>query len=278
MKNIHILPTDKPSRLGKFIDTNNLFLRTSNDIPRGENVYIYITSDEEIKEGDWYFITESISKCESKYEANDLTDICKKIILTTDQSLDGVQAIDDEFLQWFVNNPSCEEVEIKKQELNIDYTSNWKQKFYYKIIIPKEEPKQELPQLGTKEFNDLAMQYFGGKPKQETLEEEIECSNCGNLMSLLHDNSVYACFNHECTSCYEEEPKQETLEEAAEKYVKHFAPSVKSAREIGFIDGAKYQADRTYSDMQEYAEFCIECDRRQMPLLLVQDWYEHDKK
>jgi hypothetical protein len=33
-----------------------------------------------------------------------------------------------------------------------------------------------------------------------------------------------------------------------------------------------------YSDMQEYAEFCIECDRREMPLLLVKDWYEHFKK
>ena len=72
--------------------------------------------------------------------------------------------------------------------------------------------------------------------------------------------------------------KKETIEEAAEKYVKHFAPSVKSAREIGFIDGANYQAERMYSDMQGYAEFCIECDRKQMPLLLVQDWYEHYKK
>ena len=51
MKNVHILPTDKLSVLGRFIDTNNLFLRVSNDIPRGENVNIYITSDEEIKEG-----------------------------------------------------------------------------------------------------------------------------------------------------------------------------------------------------------------------------------
>jgi hypothetical protein len=39
-------------------------------------------------------------------------EVCK-IILTTDQDLikDGVQAIDDEFLEWFVKNPSCEEVE-----------------------------------------------------------------------------------------------------------------------------------------------------------------------
>ena len=42
--------------------------------------------------------------------------------------------------------------------------------------------------------------------------------------------------------------KKETIEEAAEKYVKHFAPSVKSAREIGFIDGAYYQAERSYSE------------------------------
>ena len=55
----------------------------------------------------------------------------------------------------------------------------------YKIIIPQEEPKQlnpeyfGLPQLGTKEFNDLTAVYFGGKPKQETLEEaaEIDLSN-----------------------------------------------------------------------------------------------------
>jgi hypothetical protein len=40
----------------------------------------------------------------------------------------------------------------------------------------------------------------------------------------------------------------------------------------------KAQQERSYSDMQEYAEFCIECDRKQMPLLLVADWYEHYKK
>jgi hypothetical protein len=34
----------------------------------------------------------------------------------------------------------------------------------------KEQPKQEFPQIGTKEWNDLASQYFGGKSKQEILE------------------------------------------------------------------------------------------------------------
>ena len=49
---------------------------------------------------------------------------CKKIILTTDKELikDGVQAIDDDFLEWFVKNPSCEEVETVKglMKLNDD--------------------------------------------------------------------------------------------------------------------------------------------------------------
>jgi hypothetical protein len=52
--------------------------------------------------------------------------------------------------------------------------------------------------------------------QQEEL-EEVECNNCGYLMSLTEDESIYVCYNSECTSCYEEyeeEPKQETLEEA----------------------------------------------------------------
>jgi hypothetical protein len=31
--------------------------------------------------------------------------------------------------------------------------------------------ENNIPKLGTKEFNDLASEVFGGKPKQETLEE-----------------------------------------------------------------------------------------------------------
>jgi len=37
-----------------------------------------------------------------------------------------------------------------------------------------EEFINSQPKLGTKEFNDLASAYFGGNPKQETLEEAAE--------------------------------------------------------------------------------------------------------
>jgi hypothetical protein len=194
MKNIHLLPTEKPSRLGRFIDTGKLSLRTDDDIPRGENINIYITSDEEIKEGDWVklFVKHIDKEWVHKVTKEDLllyTDFNNegsKIILTTDQDLiaDGVQAIDDEFLEWFVKNPSCESVEVEKtfvtnsglgyQEYAIldsdfkvlEVVANIPQSSYkigevtkldgyeyiteYKIIIPQEEPKQETLEEGAK--------------------------------------------------------------------------------------------------------------------------------
>ena len=163
MKNIHILPTDKPSRL--VIDTieNKLYLqsilheKTVNVLTQN----IYITSDEEIKEGDWcYDLDTKYVKIKQSWENSHLDFNCKKIILTTDQDLikDGVQAIDDEFLEWFVKNPSCEWVEI---ELFPKFSNN-----LYGIIIPKEEPKQEI-------WKDI--------PNYEGL---YQVSNFGNVKSL----------------------------------------------------------------------------------------------
>ena len=160
-KNIHVLPTDKPSRLtknnlGKFIKLNGLQHQEVN-----ENQHIYITSDEEIKEGDWFYDGDGeLCKYTSDYVVNpNGWNDNKKIILTTDQDLikDGVQKIADDFLEWFIKNPNCEKVEIRKEmympqsngkisdgkithEISLDPSQNTLP--YYKIIIPK-EPKQE---------------------------------------------------------------------------------------------------------------------------------------
>ena len=74
--------------------------------------------------------------------------------------------------------------------------------------------------------------------------------------------------------------KQETLEEAAENFWLNDDSMTDNDRISyvnGFKQGAKWQQERMYSDMQEYATFCIECDRKEMPLLLVKDWYEQFK-
>ena len=135
MKNLYLLPTDKPSRLVKIKDT--FFLTTTDDIPGGTFYNIYITSDEEIGEGDWYLdTTVNVIFKNDKLFLNGTG--YKKIILSTDPTLitDGVQTIDDEFLLWFVKMSSCEFVVI-------DWSPLSKNLYGWKIIISKEEPKGE---------------------------------------------------------------------------------------------------------------------------------------
>jgi len=197
MKNIHILPTDKPSRIRIGNNGNFVFGLMQNSITSKNDSYtnqnIYITSDEEIKEGDWclylglsmtFFKVIDIDNYKLHYDSRDFFNksICKKIILTTDQDLikDGVQSIDDEFLEWFVKNPSCEEVEVAKEmyipqsngkisdgrishELSLNQSDNTLP--FYKIIIPQEEPK-ELP--------PLPYEYKPEDCLKETLEEAAE--------------------------------------------------------------------------------------------------------
>jgi hypothetical protein len=134
-KNIHILSTDKPSRL--HLGNSGLVLCDFNfgkNTINGQN--IYITNDEKIEGGDWY-----IHKQINYLRVSNSTAIpmdAKKIILTNEQRLidDGVQAIDDEFLKWFVKNPSCEWVKIESWQTKGEWELD------YKIIIPQEKPKQ----------------------------------------------------------------------------------------------------------------------------------------
>ena len=116
------------------------------------NQNIYITSDEEIKEGDWF-----LEKAGRQYpihwnDVDKLNRHCKKIILTTDPLLDGVQAIDDEFLEWFTKNPTCENIPIiittvskeSTYKTNIGFES-WR----------KEEPSQDNRMYSEEEVLDI---------------------------------------------------------------------------------------------------------------------------
>jgi hypothetical protein len=192
MRNVHILLTDKPSRLLLSKRGNLQFLKDNsstnfNNHFIGTYQNIYITSDEEIKDG-WSYdrMMKSIGKRDNVYSS--------KIILTTDQDLikNGVQSIDDKFLEWFTANPSCEEVEVEKLKctgqcwkfIESDYKktclSGCELK-EYKIIIPQEEPKQEIlekissidlspefQQLISDNWDDLTSY----EPKQETLDKK----------------------------------------------------------------------------------------------------------
>jgi hypothetical protein len=200
MKNIHVLPTEKFSNL--ILQTNGELrlseLELRGQVGNGFTQNTYITSDEEIREGNWCIIEKNkIGKRTNKqtypncndgeshlcyyYIINNINESyhlshCKKIILTTDQDLnkDGVQAIDDEFLEWFVKNPSCEWVEVKSWIKTYEDGSTF-DRMDYEIIIPKEEPKNICIQTGL----PCGMQCLSEEAcnsirlKQKTLEEAV---------------------------------------------------------------------------------------------------------
>ena len=220
MRNIHTIATDKPSRL--YYNNNDKMLQfcelCKESTPLKENRNIYIISDDKIVEGDYglgfalgirgtgrgHFVFKQDGTNVGKVTA--ICDGSKKIIITTDEELisEGVQKIDDYFLQWFIVNSSCEIVELEKTKRRFvhnvggitGHVDN------YKIIIPSEEvllqssidgeaiwgeeQKQHLIDI-IKSDEDLElyeepkqtdekgkpMTYWGGleKPKQETLEQ-----------------------------------------------------------------------------------------------------------
>ena len=245
MKNIHVLPTDKPSEL--YINMQGILSKSNSLLLRLKSRHIYITNDEEIKEGDWIFDldTKSIVKADSFKVITSKKSKCwyyKKIILTTDQDLikDGVQAIDDEFLEWFVNNPSCDFAHLGFTSIIGDSET----KRTYKIIIPKEEP---------------------------TFENSID--NTMNIMSIA--NSMFG---------KKEEPKQETLEEAAERISKSHSVHETGQDDVyqGVIQGAKWQAERMYSE-EEVVSFIhkfIKEHQPQLPYLIggINMWFKQFKK
>jgi hypothetical protein len=146
MKNIHILSTDEQIKnVGDVVKDQygDIHIFTKNDGKEygktTTKLNIYITSDEAIEE--WYIYEGRLLRASVNHSKYELL-YGKPITLTTDQDLikDGVQAIDDDFLEWFVKNPSCEKVEVykdKRLEIEQDFE-------FYEIIIPKEEPKQRL--------------------------------------------------------------------------------------------------------------------------------------
>jgi hypothetical protein len=186
MKNIYLIPTDVPSRLLMTIPKGNLIL--SKSITSGshwENQNIYITSDEEIKKklllnktdyyyvknhyNEWYvgkFNGNSFDFINDNGNFNSNLFVCKKIILTTDQDLinDGVQAIDDTFLEWFVTNPSCEKVKVSELRFfNPDTNESAHCKWEYDL--PQEEPKQET-------LEEAAEKYWAKQPYNQDAFEE----------------------------------------------------------------------------------------------------------
>jgi len=204
MKNLFLLPTDKPSRLSILNSCKLNFgaeiMSSSNSKPQ----HIYITSDEEIKEGDAVIHDFGMGyELENPCDSDNLkSNTRSKIILTTDQDLieDGVQAIDNDFLEWFVKNPSCEFVEWSSEKIEGSFDGEY-WKFNYGTVIPQEEPKQEtleeaalsfLPHSEVEHDTDFITGFeFGAnwQAKRMYSEEEVE-KIISKLMNEVHSGDI----------------------------------------------------------------------------------------
>ena len=287
MKNLHLIQTDKPSRL--FDDGMQLYLGELED-RKGHpvtNYNIYITNSEEIKEGDWVYCTErklfgkvieiQLAKFKSDtsmlyFEINN-EEIwcklfnCKKIILTTDQDLinDGVQVIDDTFLQWFVNNPSCEKVEV---ESGLFFYADGED-LRYLILIPKEEPisfpffDKEKADAITKEGQKVIREL------QSSMKQELNL-NCFDCNKSLQD----------CT-CMEDtiDMKQESIEEAASRL---YPAEWDWKEKESFIEGAQWQQEQDKNKFSEEEVLNILYKHTEDMLagkkITLEQWFEQFKK
>ena len=244
MKNIHVLPTDKPSEL--YINMQGVLSKSNSSLLRLKSRNIYITSDEEIKDGDWYIYLGQINKRTRKNpKAEYPFPNYQKIILTTDPELikDGVQAIPDEFLEWFVENPSCEYVDL----IGL-HKENGYEFLGYEVIIPKEEPYSEI-QRNSLELNKIFV-------------NSIDIKSLDNIMSEF------------------DEPKQEALEEAV---LRVKSENEHYIDEESFELGAKWQAERMYSEEDlkfAYTEGCFAQLRfiDGKKFVNADEWFEQFKK
>jgi hypothetical protein len=263
---------------------------------------LFITSDEEIKIRDWYYDINDNESLFPIYQRSQDTKFyigCEKIILTTDPQLiaNGVQPIPDEFLEWFVKNPSCENVEVRYSYPTIDDEGDGSiSEGYWLLIIPEENKiYRECPngcrgKLSYLMSNNECLCSCGTKWNIETnkiiIPKEEPKQEC-NWSDIEED-----CVNDEC-ECERKEIlsqakhralKQETLEKAAEIYASH---SLKEERQkdlnMGFQDGAKWQEQRMYSeeeilDLLNKREDYINSEDNIFDYQSTNQWFEQFKK
>lgn len=264
-----------------------------------KNIYkiekeLFITSDEEIQEGDYGF--DEVHKCVVKITKELINNyLYKKIILTTDQDLisktcihnfvniindgfectkckkhvlrskitvsdtiKGVQAIDDEFLEWFIKNPGCEEVGIVVDK-----------KLSSKSIYDAVE-------------GDLVYSHHGYGGIINSLSKDVRVGIGNYIETAITSETGWETLdinNYKIyDKCYKiiipkEEPKQETtLEEVAANLAD---PNL--CKTDNWIAGAKWQQERMYSE-EEVLKLLQKARYSNFNSLATEDWFKRFRK
>jgi hypothetical protein len=278
MKNIFVLPTDKPSRLGYLTKKGKdvykdlrLFDKPMPNILDSENQHIYIISDEEIKE--WYIYEGRLLRASVNHSKYELL-YGKPIILTTDPDLikDGVQAIDDEFLEWFIKNPSCEFVKVENISLDNVIEEWWQDLSNEELIeVYKKTGNFRLGGWGhdigptQEDVEDMYLDIHNLKQLKDNYYKIIipQEEQRQHIISIMKEDEELGLY---------EESKQETLEEANWK--------VLSTKDDTFYNGAKWQAERMYSEEEvlEILNKRVFDLKHKKDTKTTKEWFEQFKK
>ena len=233
-----------------------------------ENEVYIVSNTENVNENCWIIVDDRLVQV--SYLLSDEVARGNKVILTTNKLLikDGVQAIPDEFLEWFVKNPSCEFVETLFHYPTIDDEGGYSLNLgYWTIDIPKGEPKQcdicnMFPILeGTNKCESCYSVIRHFLEQAPELKEHLlpELRKKQETSSVGAENQIFKIVLDEKwrpnkVSMIETDnnsvlKKQETLEEAAINHCKLIEdfPALENPI-FSFREGAKWQQERSYSE------------------------------
>jgi len=247
MKNIFLKETDQESEL--YYNTHaNVYGHSKNVLSMGGwvvNQFIYITSDESPKNGDYMVSLVDDESYEEVYKVRDhfVDEEDRKIIMTNDPTLieDGVQEVSSQFLSFLAENP-VDYVRVEK------WLDDEGKRFYSLDFSPKKENiidnwlekngNPEIMKQVEKEAEELELQYYAEKRYPED----------GSFTIMDIDIAEY--------------------------------------RRFAFIEGAKWQAKRMYSE-EEVKELLkrfaphIRYNHKELPHTwsqVVQEWFAENKK
>ena len=142
-----------------------------------DELYI-ISNTENVNENCW-IITDG-KLVQVSYLLSDEVAKGNKIILTTNKLLikDGVQAIDDEFLEWLVKNPGCETVMVGYGWIRLTETGN--EGYWISIPDKQFEIQQQEPNFSNsmeKIINTITVANSMFGPSDEIKQETIKSEN-----------------------------------------------------------------------------------------------------
>jgi hypothetical protein len=229
-----MLPTNKESNL--FIGDLSSQLHYNYSIEKGKSInqHLYILSNEEIKEDDWYINNGVLFKADTKFDEGNNPNINnnnKKVIATTDSSLTKEM--------YCVSSGKYQE---PLPQIPQQFIEHYISEYNNGNVITKVLVEVEEAVVNTK-FNIHLNEH-------ENIIEWFIVINPNNEISILTEKCEYmkevGCIKDICIC--NTGPKQETLEEAAETTtIKYVNEREKQTAYLEFIEGAKWQSERMYN-------------------------------